>query len=294
MRKYIVSLCLGSMAIAGGQKATTLEAVRAYVLSYYQDLPDYTCVQETDRRFTREMDLSNRRAGDGVAVAGPQDFSHSLIEEELNFVGGKETYKVTRVNDSRVANLTHEQLGGTTSTGEYGSLLRHIFDPDTGTSFQSAAPTKLQGRTMNVFTFRVPQAKGYVIYDGEFKRDFLFAYEGSIYADAETNAVMRITMKCVDFPSETKFTAVELTLDYRPTRLSNQTFVLPSHFTLVWRKGKNETAGQRPEEESNTGDFKGYHRFKAASTIDFVNNERSSSGQSENGQVKNEKATASE
>jgi hypothetical protein len=286
MRKYIVTLCFGSMAIAGGQKSTTLEAVRAYVLNYYQDLPDYTCVQETDRRFSREIDPANRRAGDGVTVAGPQDFSHSLIEEELSFVGGKETYKVTRVNDSRVANLTHEQLGGTTSTGEYGSLLHHIFDPETGINFQSAAPTKLQGRAMNVFTLSVPQAKGFVIYDGEFKRDFLFAYEGSVYADAETNAVMRIAMKCVDFPSETRFTAIELTLDYKPTRLSNQTFILPSHFTLVWRKGKNETTGQRPEEESNNGDFKGYHRFKAASKIDFGKDEDSHSSPSGNGQSK--------
>jgi hypothetical protein len=291
MREYTLSLWLVfvnvvAIAMAGGQESTTLEAVRAYVLSYYQGLPDYTCVQETDRRFSREMDPANRRAGDRVTVAGPQDYSHSLIEEELSFVGGKETYKVTRVNDSRVANITHEGLGGTTSTGEYGSLLRHIFDPETGTSFQSAAPTKLQGRIMNVFTFRVPQAKGYVIYDGEFKRDFLFAYEGSVYADAETNAVMRITMKCADFPIETRLTAVELTLDYRPTRLSNQTFILPSHFTLVWRKGKNETTGQRPEEETNTGDFKRYHRFKADSTIDFTETESSFSGQSGNGQGK--------
>src|SRR5580698_8256639 len=119
MRKYIVPLwlvllSLGPIAIAGGQTSTALEAVRAYVLSYYQSLPDYTCVQETDRRFNRQVDLSaNRRAGDNIAVAGPQDASHSLIEEELSFVGGKETYKVTQVNGSRAANITHEQLGGT-------------------------------------------------------------------------------------------------------------------------------------------------------------------------------------
>ncbi len=58
MRKYIVSLWLvlvnvDAIAIAGGQQSTTLEAVRAYVLSYYQDLPDYTCVQETNGRLNR-------------------------------------------------------------------------------------------------------------------------------------------------------------------------------------------------------------------------------------------------
>jgi hypothetical protein len=289
MRKYILSLWLGSIAIAGGQKSTTLEAVRAYVLSYYQDLPDYTCVQETDRRFTRESDfLTMQHLAPGLYAPPPGFDTHSEIEEELSFVGGKETYKVTQVNGVRAANIPRERLGGTTSSGEYGSLLHHIFDPDTGTSFQSAAPTKLQGRMINVFTFRVPQAKGYTIYDGELKREFLLAYEGSVYADAETNVVMRIMMKCVEFPSETRFTAVELTLDYRPTQLSNRKFILPSHFTLVWRKRKNETTNpiQFAEAETNTGDFKRYHRFKADSTIEFVNNENSRSGQSENGRAK--------
>jgi hypothetical protein len=273
MRKYVALLFLGPFTLAGGQKSTTLEAVRAYALSYYRDLPDYTCVQETDRTLTR---------------GGSE--SHSVIEEELSFVGGKETYKVTRVNGSRAANITHEQLGGTTSTGEYGSLLHHIFDPDTGAGFQPAASTKLQGRTMNVFTFNVPQAKGYLIYDDELERDLLLAYQGSVYADAETNAVMRIMMKCVDFPSGTRLTAAELTLDYKPAQLSNQKFILPSHFTLVWRRRKVEATGPRQpsaaQEETNEGEFKLYHRFKADSTIDFTDKENGLSGQSANGQAK--------
>jgi hypothetical protein len=289
MRKYIAPLWLGSIAIAGGQKSTTLEAVRAYVLSYYQDLPDYTCVQETDRRFNRKADFAAmQNPSPGLYTLPPGFYTHSEIEEELNFVGGKETYKVTRVNGSRAANMTHERLGGTISTGEYGSLLRHIFDPETGTSFQSAAPAKLQCRTMNVFTFNVPQLRGYEIYDDELKREFLVAYEGSVYADAETNAVMRITMKCVDFPSETRLTDAELTLDYKPTELSTRKFILPSHFTLVWRKRKNETTTpkQFAEEETNTGDFRGYHRFKADSKIDFTDKEIGLSGQSGNGKAK--------
>lgn len=205
MRRYVLLLCpvllnVGSVAIAGGQESGTLEAVRAYVRSYYQDLPDYTCVQETNGRLNREFEPADFISNGTVRVPPGPDHVLSEIEEELSFVGGKESYKVTGVNGSRAANITHEQVGPTTSTGEYGSLLRHIFDPDTGTSFQSAAPTKLQGRGMNVFTFSVPQAKGYAIYNGDLKREFLVAYQGSVYADAETNAVMRITMKCVDFP----------------------------------------------------------------------------------------------
>jgi hypothetical protein len=54
--------------------------------------------------------------------------------------------------------------------------------------------------------------------------------------DAETNAVIHITMKCSDFPPETKLVRTELTLDYKLTQLSGQKFVLPAHFQLVWAK----------------------------------------------------------
>jgi len=288
MHKYIVSLWLGSIAIAGGQASASLEAVRAYTLSYYQDLPDYTCVQETQRSLRRDFKPTDLIASGTVRVPPVDNHIFSEIEEELSFVAGKETYRVTRVNGVRAANTPHEGLGGTISSGEYGSVLHHIFDPDTGTSFQSAPPTKLQGRMMNVFTFSVPQAKGHAIYDGDLKREFLLAYEGSVYADAETNAVMRITLKCVGFPSETRLTATELTLDYKPTQLSNRKFILPSHFTLDWRKRRDETTRpiQYAEGETNTRDFKHYHRFKADSTIEFTDNGNGLSDQSEHGQAK--------
>ncbi len=215
-----------------------------------------TAFQETHRTFIQHVPTNDVNA-------------HSVIEEELSLVGGKETYRVLKVNGFRAANSTHEGLGGTFSSGEYGSLLHHIFDPDTGTSFQSAAPGRLQGRAMNVFTFSVPRAKGYAVYDVELKREFLLAYEGSVYADEETNVVMRIKMKCVDFPSDTRLSGVDLTLDYKPAQLSNQRLILPSHFELDWRRRKNDETGKSAEEETNSGDFKLYHRFRTDSTIDF-------------------------
>jgi hypothetical protein len=235
-----------------------LEALRSYALGYVQNLPDYTCVQVTDRIATSERAIR----------------SHDVIEEELSYVGGKERYKVTKVNGFPSANASHDQLGGTVSQGEFGSLLKHIFDPDTGTIFQSAASERLLGRRMNVLTFSVPQSKGYTVYDGELKRNLTLGYEGSVYADAETNAVMRITMKCVHIPRETRLMAVELTLVYKTTQLLDREFILPSHFELSWRKRRGETVAQGPQEDAtNAVDFKQYRRFTAESTIDFSGNQ---------------------
>ena len=44
---------------------------------------------------------------------------------------GKEDYKVVLVNNLPVANMKHEQLGGITSSGEFGTMLYQIFAPQT-------------------------------------------------------------------------------------------------------------------------------------------------------------------
>ncbi len=255
-----------AQAEAAGGAPRTLEAIRKYALSYVQNLPEYTCVQVTSRTDTPEPIIYGA-LGRTTVLNRP---THDVIEEELSFVGGKERYKVAKVNGFPADRATHEQLGGTVSEGEFGSLLKHIFDPDTGTSFRPAPPTKLGGRAMNVFAFSVPQTQGYTVYDPDLKGEILLAYEGSVYADAETNAVMRITMKCVDIPRETRLTAVELTLEYKPIQLSGREFILPSHFELHWRKRSNESMRQVWEEATNDVDFKLYRRFTAEATIDFT------------------------
>jgi hypothetical protein len=257
-----ILLSVVTAALAAAQEPRPLEAVRNYALNYVQSLPDYTCVQVTKRVHTS---LAFLPAGGGPFSAGVN--SNDTIEEELSFVGGKERYKVTKVNGFPPATTDHEKLGGAVSEGEFGSLLKHIFDPETGTTFRAAPQEKIQGRAMNVIAFSVPQAKGYSVHDGERNRDLLLAYTGSVWADAETNAVMKITMKCVNIPRETWLQAMELTLEYKLTQLSDQKYILPSHVQLTWRKPGS--AGVPKQEGNNEVEFKSYRRFTAESNIDF-------------------------
>jgi len=259
MRSRLILALAAAAVFAGGQEPKTIEAVRKYALNYVQSLPDYTCTQVTKRVYSRRGLLSSG--------GGPGNLNDT-IEEELSFIGGKEHYKVTKVNGFAPAVATsHEQLGGAVSEGEFGSLLKHIFDPETGTTFRAAPREKIQGRAMNVIAFSVPQSKGYSVHDGEGNRDLLLAYEGSVWADAETNAVTKITMKCIDIPRETRLTTVELTLEYKATQLSDQKFILPSRVELLWRN--SGTIGAPQEEGTNEVEFKSYRRFTAESNIDF-------------------------
>ena len=85
---------------------------------------------------------------------------------------------------------------------------------------------------MYVFAFSVPKSAGYSMYHGESKREYISAYKGLVYADKETKAVMRIKMDCVGIPADYPIKEVGITLDYAPTKIGDEEYVLPFHFEL--------------------------------------------------------------
>ena len=183
------------------------------------------------------------------------------IQEQITFFDHKESYKVESINHESVANISHNQLGGATSSGEFGSMLSHIFDPDTGAEFDWDHWATLRGRRMYVFSFKVPKSAGYSMYHGESKREYVSAYTGLVYADRETKAVMRIKMDCVDIPSDYPIKEVGLTLDYNPTKIGDQTYVLPFHFELHSKESKAVM--------KNEADYRLYRKFGTTSEITF-------------------------
>ncbi len=111
---------------------------------------------------------------------------------------GKEDYKVVMVNNLPVANVKHEQLGGITSSGEFGSMLYQIFAPQTQTQFEWERWATLRGQA----DVRVQFPRGAAEFGLQHSRTSLRAapsiagYHGLVYADAETKQIMRIKMDC--------------------------------------------------------------------------------------------------
>lgn len=240
--------------LAWAQEPPAVDAIRQYALNYSQSLPDYTCLQETKR----------------IATGGDLPLGKvntDTIEEELSFVGKAEHYKVLKVNGAAVKNILHERLPGTVSSGEFGGLLRQIFDPRSATAFRPQSPAKIQGRGMTVLLFRVPQQTGYRILGDDLQHYLTVAFEGTVWADAETNAVMKIAMKLVNIPNESSLEATQITLEYKPVDLSGQQFILPSKFEWIWR----ERAEKRAVEASGSNqiNFTNCRKFTAESNIDF-------------------------
>jgi hypothetical protein len=241
------------------EQSRALAAVRDYALTYTSKLPDYMCTQVTQRTYYPNVDL-------------PEQPHHDSFEEQVTFAGHKESYTVTRFNGSAVSNVRHNQLGGILSSGEFGSLLGHTLDPSSGADFRWDRWATQKGRRTYVFAFRVPQVKGYGLVES--KRTILVAYNGLLYADPQTGAVLRIEMQC-DIPKQSEYKELELTLDFKRTDVAGLEFILPSHSHLHSRKevaefGKIPVTGNAIVSETiNEADYKAYRRFDAESSISF-------------------------
>jgi hypothetical protein len=231
---------------------TILAEVQRTALDYTKNLPNYICSQLTKRH---------------VDPTGTESWRDAdTILEQLSFVDQKESYKVIMVDNKVVTNnLTHEQLGGAKSSGEFGSILQTIFDPETQTQFTWERWTSLRGqdnvlRPTYVLAFRVSQPRYSILHEGS-KRTVTVGFHGEIFADRDSKAVMRIKMECDNIPPDFPIQSVKLILYYDVVDIGGQNFVLPLLSDVRSREGKYLAW--------NEVQYRLYHKYSADASISF-------------------------
>ncbi len=216
--------------------------------SYADNLPNYLCVQVTRRHYD---------------PTGTENWRlHDTIQEQVSYADHTENYKVVMINGQAVANVDHTKLGGSTLSGDFGSIYAEIFDPETATEFTWDHWATLRGRRMYVFAFHVPQSRShFTIAAGETHRVITAGYHGLIYADRSTNNVMRYKFECEDIPLDFPIRDVRLDVNFDFIDIAGQKYVLPLK-TEVWsRDGRYMTW--------NEAEFHLYRKFGTESTITF-------------------------
>src|SRR5665213_1177081 len=230
------------------QQKEILAAITENALNYSDSLPNFICLQVTQR-------YVDRSGGDHFVAT-------DKIAERLSYFEHKEDYKVISVNDAPVTNRKHEQLGGATSSGEFGSMLREIFEPQSQTEFHWERWGTLRAHIMHVFSFRVRlENSQYRITAEDVQRTVTVGYHGLIYADRDTRSVMRITMEADDIPADFPIRSASETLDYDTIAISGEKFVLPLKVDMRMRDGKSAM--------KNEAAFRLYNKFGADTSITF-------------------------
>jgi hypothetical protein len=229
-----------------GEQNNIIKEVREYALSYVQRLPDFICTQVT-RRY---VDPS------GLEFWGRRD----VITARLTYFEQKEDYKLVLVN-GRMTDLPYESLGGAISTGEFGSMMREIFEKETEAEFRWERWATLRGKRAHVFFYRVAQPRSKWRIEYERRERTYPGYHGLIYVDRDTLMVMRITLEAEDIPASFPIQQASSMLDYDYTKISGREYMLPLRAVVRIREGKLLA--------KNEVEFRLYRKFAAEATITF-------------------------
>ncbi len=232
-----------------------LDQIRQYALSYTQSLPNFLCVE-----VVRQFIEPNRGRG--------ADSYHSIgdILAKVSYNQGHEDYKVYSVNgkytETSMENLTG---GGAVSTGEFGSMMREIFEPKSEAEFKWDHWAKLRDRRMAVFHYAIDGSHtqysiSYSSGPGDQQRIYT-AYEGLVYADEYTGEITRITFHAINIPNTFPVREADERLDYEDVDINGQKYVAPllAQLTMSAVDGKTK----------NEIEFRNYRKFGTESNITF-------------------------
>ena len=226
-----------------------LDEAREYVLNYTKNLPNFICVQVT-RRY---IDAS----GKGTAF-----HNTDTITAKLTYDGQHEQYDVVLHNNQPLTNVKMEDLGGTTSSGEFGTMMKQIFEPDSRARFAWDHWATLRGRRTYVFAYDIEQAfSKYQIEEKDTKQSIVPAYRGAVYIDRDTKMVTKITLNPYNVPPDFPIQEVHVSLDYDFAKIAGQPYMLPLKAVLTSRADRYAT--------KNEIEFRLYNKFETGSTIKF-------------------------
>jgi hypothetical protein len=234
-----------------------LERTRKATLGAAEKMPDYL-VKQMITRSHAFGDTSNWQVADRLSIA--VSYRQTLGEQ----------YKLLSVNgqapneEEREGSSYGDKLGGTTSSGEYVSMLALLFHPDTHAEFNMADTDSLRGRRTVVYEYLVKK---------EFSRQTLkfqenitspsmetvVGYRGRIWIDRENNRVLRLETISTEIPANFPITAASWLIDYDWVTINEVEHLLPSRAVIEL----SSHLGSQREQTRNDILFRGYRKFGA-------------------------------
>lgn len=238
------------------EQAAIISAARDYALNYSKSLPDFICTQVT-RRYAAAP--PGTRYG-GSAGSDPSWYPLDTLTLKLSYFEQKEDYKLILVNNT-VTTQDYKTLGGATSTGDFGTMMKEIFEPGTQARFEWDHWGTLRGRRVMAFAYHVPQSRSQWHINYDRKMDIVPAYRGLVYIDKQTRQITRVTLQAIDIPPSFPVRRAETILDYDFQEISGHTFLLPLKASTLMAADDYLT--------KNDAEFRVYRKYSAESDIKF-------------------------
>ena len=159
------------------EQSRLLEETRQVSLNYSAWLPNLICTQTIHR----DVDLT----GSGMWHAA------DTLTAQVTYFDRKESYRLIARN-GRPANQRLENLAGAVSKGEFGSMLRWIFEPEARASFAWNGQESIEHTRVAVFAYSVPEDSSRL--ELEALSQTVFAgFHGLLWIDQARGLVLRLT-----------------------------------------------------------------------------------------------------
>lgn len=227
-----------------------LAKTRQNTLAALDDMPDFVVKQQIQR--------SIAYAGTGTYT--PQD---NLIVAVSYRATGEEDYRLLMINGIMQTNTqtkqSYEQAGGTSSTGEFVTMLATIFKPESETKFEPVESDIVRGRKTVVFDFvTAPElADQRLTCKVILERSTRTGLKGKIWIDTQIGRVIKIESEATDIPPDFPCPTAKRNIDYDWVTISDEKYLLPllSDVRLTVRDGG------KTYETRNIIHFKNYQKY---------------------------------
>ena len=228
---------------------TMIADARQRAVGYADSLPNFMCVEVTDRSFD---------------LTGTGRWKHKdTIAELMRYVDKGESRTVLEVDGKPPASSEHEALQGTTSTGEFGEVLNAVFAPSAKADFFWKETDTLGEGTVQVFNYRVAKENSQFSVGGANGDQPIVSFHGLVFIDSATRGVRRITLVADDLPKDFPTLATSITVDYDFVVINAHDYLMPISAEVSLKKRAHH------ETDLNTIEFRNYRRF--ASNVKILN-----------------------
>ncbi|MEQ1606312.1 MAG: hypothetical protein ABL999_15735 [Pyrinomonadaceae bacterium] len=202
-----------SVALIENARKKTLEAV--------EEMPDFVVKQQIQR---------------SAAYAGTNNFRNldRLVVAVSYKSSGDESYRVLSVNgllqNAPEAKQSYESVGGTSSTGEFVTMLATIFKPESETKFEVVQTDILRTYKTFVYDFSIEKdkAKQVITAVGYSTDSTITGMKGRIWIDRENGRVIRVESEATEIPVNFPVRTAKRTIDYEWVKIVDEKYLLPS------------------------------------------------------------------
>ena len=216
------------------EAAAIIEKTRSNTLEAVAEMPDFVVKQQIQR-------------SDAYAGTGNYRSRDRLVVAVSYRSTGEEEYKLLSVNgvlqENPARKSSYAEAGGTSSTGEFVTMLSTIFKRENNARFDVVYTDTIRGRRAVMFDFEIARDKAQqqITSTGAITTSTMTGMKGRLWVDRDLHRVLRIESEATEIPSDFPISSASRNIDYDWTTISDERYLLPSlsEVRLTFRQSKD-------------------------------------------------------